>query len=114
VLNIPYTGPGLPLAPKADLNDGMLDLICFNKAHRNKLSDWFETPAEGPPPGTTRRGRMISFSFRNAPWRVDDEAHAASGTGQTVTLTCDDTPVIIIESKIDTKIESEKRKSEAA
>jgi diacylglycerol kinase family enzyme len=110
VLNIPYTGPGLPLAPKAHLNDGMLDLICFEKADRDKLSQWFETPAEFPPPGLTRRGRMVSFSWHNAPYRVDDEAHKAKDEGQTVTLTCDDQPVIIIESPI----EVEKKKSEAA
>jgi diacylglycerol kinase family enzyme len=110
VLNIPYTGPGLPLAPKADLNDGMLDLICFPKDDRSKLSEWFETPAEGPPPGVTRRGRMVSFSFRNTPWRVDDEAFKASDKAQTITMTCDDQPVIIIESPI----AMEKKKSEAA
>jgi diacylglycerol kinase family enzyme len=110
VLNIPYTGPGLPLAPKSELNDGMLDVICFDKESRNKLSEWFETPAEAPPPGVTRRGRMVSFSFRNAPYRVDDEAYKAKDQGQTVTLTCDDQPVIIIESRI----EVEKKKSEAA
>ena len=110
VLNIPYTGPGLPLAPKADFTDGMLDLICFPKDDRDKLSDWFETPAEAPPPGVTRRGRMVSFTFRNAPYRADDEAHKAEDETQTVTLTCDEQPVIIIESPI----EVEKKKSEAA
>jgi diacylglycerol kinase family enzyme len=110
VLNIPYTGPGLPLAPKADMTDGMLDLICFAKSDSGKLAGWLEKPAEAPPPGITRRGRMVSFSFRNAPWRVDDEAHKAKDEGQTVTLTCDEQPVIIIESPI----EVEKKKPEAA
>jgi diacylglycerol kinase family enzyme len=110
VLNIPYTGPGLPLAPKADLTDGMLDLICFDKAGSRALSDWFEKPAEAPPPGVTRRGRMVSFNFRNAPWRVDDEAFKASDKAQTVTMTCEEQPAIIIESRI----EVEKKKSEAA
>jgi diacylglycerol kinase family enzyme len=110
VLNIPYTGPGLPLAPKADMTDGMLDLICFAKSDSGKLAGWLEKPAEAPPPGITRRGRMVSFTFRNAPWRVDDEAFKASNTAQTVTLTCDDQPVIIIESPL----EVEKKKPQAA
>jgi diacylglycerol kinase family enzyme len=110
VLNIPYTGPGLRLAPKADLNDGMLDLICFATADRDRLSQWFESPAEAPPPGITRRGRMVSFSWRNAPYRIDDRAYKAKDEGQTVTLICDDQPVLIIESPI----EVEKKKSEAA
>jgi diacylglycerol kinase family enzyme len=29
VMNIPFTGPGLHLAPKADFSDGMLELVCF-------------------------------------------------------------------------------------
>jgi diacylglycerol kinase family enzyme len=110
VLNIPYTGPGLPLAPKSELNDGMLDLICFDEESRSKLSSWFETPAEGPPPGVTRRGRMVSFTWHNAPYRIDDEAYKAQKDGQTVTLTCDEQPVTIIESPI----EVEKKKPEAA
>jgi diacylglycerol kinase family enzyme len=109
-LNIPYTGPGLRLAQKADFTDGMLDLICFEKADSDRLSRWFEAPAETAPPGVTRRGRMVSFSFRNAPYRVDDEAHKAKDEGQTITLTCDEQPVAIIESPI----EVEKKKSEAA
>jgi diacylglycerol kinase family enzyme len=108
LLNIPYTGPGLRLAPKADMTDGMLDLICFQTEDCDKLSEWFETPTESPPPGITRRGRMISFTFHNAPYRVDDEAHKAQAEGQTITLTCDEQPVIIIESSI------EEKKSEAA
>jgi diacylglycerol kinase family enzyme len=110
VLNIPYTGPGLPLAPKADMTDGMLDLICFDKSDSSKLSGWLEAPAEAPPPGVTRRGRMVSFSFRNAPWRVDDEVFKASDKAQTVTMTCEEQPALIIESPI----EVEKKKSEAA
>jgi diacylglycerol kinase family enzyme len=100
-LNIPYTGPGLPLAPKADFTDGMLDLICFAKDDRDKLSEWFETPAEAPPPGVTRRGRMVSFTFRDAPWRIDDEAHKPQDEGQTITLSCEDDPVMILESALD-------------
>lgn len=101
VLNIPYTGPGLPLAPKADFTDGMLDLICFQKDDRDALSDWFETPAEAPPPGVTRRGKMVSFTWRDAPYRVDDEVTKASDKSQTLTLTCDEGQVSILEAQIE-------------
>jgi diacylglycerol kinase family enzyme len=110
VLNIPYTGPGLPLAPKADITDGMLDLICFDKSDSSKLSAWLEAPAEAPPPGVPRRGRMVRFGFRKAPWRVDDEVFKAIDKAQTVTMTCEEQPAIIIESPI----EAEKKKPEAA
>jgi diacylglycerol kinase family enzyme len=112
VLNIPYTGPGLPLAPKASLNDGMLDLICFDKAQRSTLSEWFETPAERPPPGVTRRGRMVTFTWRSAPHRVDDEVHKPKPETQSLTLTCDSEPVIILECALD--IEKRSSSSEAA
>jgi hypothetical protein len=100
VLNIPFTGPGLQLAPKADFNDGMLDLICFDKKHRDELCDWLETPADKPPPGTTRRGRMITLSWRNAPYRIDDEAIKAEDRSLTFTITCDGDPVTILESPL--------------
>jgi hypothetical protein len=53
---------------------------------------------------------MVSFSFRNAPWRVDDDAFKASDKAQTVTMTCEEQPAIIIEAPI----EAEKKKPEAA
>ena len=53
---------------------------------------------------------MISFTFRDTPWRIDDEAHKAEDDAKTITLTCDEQPVIIIESPIAV----EKKKSEAA
>jgi hypothetical protein len=92
------------------MTDGMLDLICFAKEDRDKLSAWFETPAEGAPPGVTRRGKMITLTWRDAPHRVDDEVFKARDESRTVTLTCDDQQVIIIESPL----EVEKNKSEAA
>jgi diacylglycerol kinase family enzyme len=112
LLNIPFTGPGLPLAPKADFNDGMLDLVCFAKDGRNKLAEWFENPADTPPPGVTRRGRMVSFRWRNAPYRIDDEAYKAKDKPQTLTLTCDEPAVKILEAPID--VEKQMSTSEAA
>jgi diacylglycerol kinase family enzyme len=100
-LNVPYTGPGLRLAPRADFGDGMLDLICFERKDRDRLSQWFDAPADAPPPGTIRRGRMITFTWRKAPYRIDDESFQAGDKTQTVTLACEDDPVSIIEAPLD-------------
>jgi diacylglycerol kinase (ATP) len=100
VLNIPYTGPGLPLAPKADYNDGMLDLICFEEDKADALCDWFQNPADKEPPGFVRRGKMITFTWRNTAHRVDDEAYKASDKPNVVTLQCDDQQVVIFDSSL--------------
>jgi hypothetical protein len=44
---------------------------------------------------------MITFTWRNAPFRVDDEAHKATEQSQTITLACEDSPVTILESALD-------------
>jgi hypothetical protein len=44
---------------------------------------------------------MVTFTFRNTPWRVDDEAHKAIEQSQTITLACEDGPVTILESALD-------------
>jgi diacylglycerol kinase (ATP) len=109
VLNIPYTGPGLPLAPKADFNDGMLDLICFDKKNRDELCGWLETPADKPPPGTVRRGRTVTLSWRDAPYRIDDEAIKAEDRSRTFTITCDGEPATILESPLSAENDSRQR-----
>jgi diacylglycerol kinase family enzyme len=112
VLNIPYTGPGLPLAPKADFNDGMLDLICFEKSGRGKLANWFDAPAEAPPPGVTRRGKMVTFTWRGAPYRIDDEVYKAQTETRTLTIACDGEQVRVLECPLD--VEKKSSRSEAA
>jgi len=97
ILNIPYTGPGLALAPKADLSDGMLDLVCFPVDKRDELYEWIETPAEASPPALSRRGRMITLTWRNAAHRIDDETFEAKAKPQTATIRCDNDPVRVFD-----------------
>jgi len=40
VLNIPFTGPALPLAHNADPGDTLLDVIGFEKDKRDQLIEW--------------------------------------------------------------------------
>jgi diacylglycerol kinase family enzyme len=100
VMNIPYTGPGLALAPKADCTDGMLDLICFEKGKEEALGEWFETPADKPPPASVRRGKMITLTWTDAPHRIDDDARKGSKDTQVVTLQCEGEPAHVLETHL--------------
>jgi hypothetical protein len=53
---------------------------------------------------------MVTLTWSNAPYRVDDEAYKAKHGTRTLTLTCDEQPVLIIESPL----QAEKQKPEAA
>ncbi len=74
VMNIPFTGPGLPIAARADVCDGMLDVIFFEAGRRKALIEWLEAPLDAPPPVTGRRGRQVALTWADAPHRIDDEA----------------------------------------
>ncbi len=100
VMNIPFTGPGLPLAPKADFTDGMLDLVCFAKDREAELCEWFETPTDKPPPATVRRGKMITLTWQNATHRVDDEGFKPEDATKVVTLQCDEEPALVLETSL--------------
>ena len=97
VLNIPYTGPGLALAPKADHSDGMLDLVCFPVDKRDELYEWVEAPAEASPPALWRRGHMITLTWRNAAHRIDDQTFEPKAKPQTAPIRCDSEPARVFE-----------------
>jgi diacylglycerol kinase family enzyme len=113
VMNIPYTGPGLQLAPKADYNDGLLEAVCFEKEKTDELCRWFEVPADKPPPAMTRRGRLVTLTWRNAPHRIDDEAVKAEASEKLVTLHCGEEPALILESRLDSEKNSSGRMAAA-
>jgi diacylglycerol kinase family enzyme len=75
VMNIPFTGPSLPIAAKADVCDGMLDVIFFEAGQRKALIEWLEAPLDAPPPVTARRGHQVELTWTDAPNRIDDEAY---------------------------------------
>jgi diacylglycerol kinase (ATP) len=100
VMNIPFTGPGLHLAPKADFSDGMLELVCFEKKQADELREWFDAPAEKPAPAMTRRGKLITLTWKNAPHRVDDESFKAEDDTKVVTIQCEEEPALILETRL--------------
>lgn len=96
VLNICFTGPGLPLAFTADPGDGLLDVICIERERRQALIDWLDAPLDCAPPAATRRGRSIEIAWRNAPVRTDDIAEGPSGERQRARVALDGRPIRIL------------------
>jgi diacylglycerol kinase (ATP) len=88
ILNIPFTGPGLPLAPKADAGDGKLDVVCFKASESKALIEWLESPQDDPPPAVMRQGAKIEVSWEKAPHRVDDQGYEEHKVMQGAKLTC--------------------------
>lgn len=96
VANIAFTGPGLPIAAKADLGDGKFDVVYFETADRKKLIKWIDSPQVDMPPVTLRKATKVSLTWTGQPARVDDEFFSATGKEQTVNIVCEETPVRIL------------------
>ena len=86
IMNIVYTGPGLPLAPSADPGDRMLEVICARPADRRAMMDWFREPQHRNPPGSVRRGRIVQIVWRGDPMRIDDDVIDAPKQETVVTV----------------------------
>jgi diacylglycerol kinase (ATP) len=89
VLNIPFTGPALPLAHDADPSDAVLDLVGFEKDKRDELSEWVKSPGEEPPPASRCRAKRVEIRWRAADSRLDDEVVEGSDDWQQALLRCD-------------------------
>src|SRR5258705_4802908 len=72
IMNIVYTGPGLPLAPTADPGDRMLEVVCVRGGDRKAMTAWIKEPQHRRPPVTVRRARQVDIVWRGDPMRVDD------------------------------------------
>lgn len=90
VMNIPFTGPALPLAEKADTSDGKLDVIFFEVDKRKDLIDWLEAPLDARAPVTARRGQRIELIWTDAPNRIDDRAFENKEKKLAADITCEE------------------------
>ena len=86
VLNIVYTGPGLPLAPSADPGDRMLEVVWVCRGDRKAMAAWIKAPQHRRPPVSVRRGRQVEIVWRGDPMRVDDDVIEAPRSEATVTV----------------------------
>lgn len=80
-LNIPTIGPLIPLAPEANFEDGVLDLLLVSEDDRLALIDHVMSAGgalnagDAPePPGIKRRVRELQMSWPQAGGHVDDRA----------------------------------------
>lgn len=96
VLNIPFTGPALPLAHNADPGDTFLDVIGFESDKRDELVEWVKSPQEDAPPASARRGEQIEIRWRNADSRLDDEVAKGESDWRQTLVRCDPEPLHIL------------------
>jgi diacylglycerol kinase family enzyme len=89
VMNVPFTGPGLPLATKALVADGLLDIICFEVSRRRQLEKWLEAPQDEPAPVVARQGKKIELTWDDVANRLDDETHGNRDTKQVAEIACE-------------------------
>jgi diacylglycerol kinase family enzyme len=96
VLNIPFSGPALPLAHGADPGDRLLDVVGFETQKRDELSEWIRDPHQNSPPVIRRSGKIIELRWRRAASRLDSDVVAAKPDWQKVRLRCDPIPLHIL------------------
>ena len=72
IANTSFFGPGLRLAPSAELSDQKLDVIYLRPEKRKEMLDWLAASKGEAAPVSTRRGREISFKWAKGPLHVDD------------------------------------------
>jgi diacylglycerol kinase (ATP) len=96
VLNIPFTGPGLPLGARVDAADGRLDVICFEAGSRKELIKWLEAPLETPPPVLGRKGSEVCLTWRDAPNRLDDKSFDNEEKTLTAEIACEEATVCVV------------------
>jgi diacylglycerol kinase (ATP) len=96
VLNIPFTGPALPLAHSADPGDTLLDVIGLESDKREELIEWIKSPQEGTPPASARRGEQIEIRWRNADGRLDDKVSKGESDWRQALVRCDPAPLRIL------------------
>ncbi len=96
VLNIPFTGPALPLAHNADPGDMLLEVIGFESDKRDELIEWIKSPQQDAPPASTGSGEQIEISWRDADSRLDDEVAKGKSDWRQALVRCDPEPLHIL------------------
>jgi diacylglycerol kinase (ATP) len=74
-LNVRFIGPNLNLAPEADTQDGLLDIITVPHGKRSKLSEYLAGRMNGSDssPGLpSRRGAHLQIEWESSPVHIDD------------------------------------------
>jgi len=111
VLNVPFTGPGLPLGSKVGAADGKLDVICFETDRRKDLMKWLDAPMDEPSPVRSKPGSDVNLLWRDAPNRIDDKSFDNEDKTHTAEIGCDEGRVCVL---IPRKLPAQKKIEEKA
>ena len=79
-LNIRFIGPNLDLVPRADINDGFLDVVLVAKGQRAKLNQYLgHRPKRSRSRSslTVRRGRHLQIEWESSQVHIDDKTWPA-------------------------------------
>ena len=82
-LNIRHAGPSIPVAPDAEVGDGVLDVVLIGPAEREALLDYIDQRLAQheikPPSFMTYRGKRVEIAVDGVPMRIDDKVVAEDG-----------------------------------
>ena len=99
VLNISFTGPGLPLGQRADATDRKLDVVCFETNAKQDLAKWLDAPSDSAPPVVSRQASEVQITWRNVANRLDDKTFTNEDAIQTAELSCEKKPTAVLIPK---------------
>jgi diacylglycerol kinase (ATP) len=74
-MNIRYIGPNLDLVPRAEINDGLFDVVFVTGSQRAKLKNYLAGRASRKnlrAKLTVRRGQHLQIEWQNSPIHIDD------------------------------------------
>ncbi|MGH7872758.1 MAG: diacylglycerol/lipid kinase family protein [Candidatus Binatia bacterium] len=84
-LNIRYVGPNLDLAPNADTNDGLLDVVLLPRGEERKLSRYLTSCITGKNVKAklaVHRGRQLKIEWDGSPIHIDDKPWRMDNKGK--------------------------------
>jgi diacylglycerol kinase family enzyme len=87
VMNIPYIGPNLHLAPDADPGDGHLDVVLLTAGERDNLGEYLADRLEGNsylPRWTVASGQRLQLQCEGSDIHIDDEVWPGRGSSFTL------------------------------
>ncbi|HZO47152.1 MAG TPA: diacylglycerol kinase family protein [Xanthobacteraceae bacterium] len=96
IMNIVYTGPGLPLAPSADPGDRMIEVVCVGPSDRRAMMDWIKEPQHRRPPVSVRRASRVDIVWRGDPMRIDDDVIEPPAEPTTISVMLERTAVKVL------------------
>ena len=76
-LNVRYIGPNLNLVPRAEINDGLLDVVFVSKEEQAKLRQYISDRLRHKRSRvnlTVRQGRHLQVEWKSSPVHIDDTA----------------------------------------